>query len=85
MELWSLLYLAPNRTTATVASQAEWQPGFSPLSSNRCTSKPPAASTPDSSHRAERDDRVRPGPDTNVRLCRCADWLRVDADIDDPL
>jgi hypothetical protein len=25
MELWSLLYLAPDRTTATVASQAEWQ------------------------------------------------------------
>jgi hypothetical protein len=25
MELWSLLYLAPDRTTGTIASQAEWQ------------------------------------------------------------
>src|ERR1700728_3176274 len=25
MELWSALYLTPDRTTATVASQAEWQ------------------------------------------------------------
>jgi hypothetical protein len=25
MELWSLLYLAPDRTAGTIASQAEWQ------------------------------------------------------------
>ena len=25
MELWSLLYLVPERTAGTVASQAEWQ------------------------------------------------------------
>jgi hypothetical protein len=43
MELWSLLYLAPDRTAGTIASQAEWQTRLLPalaeqmyLETNRC-------------------------------------------------
>jgi hypothetical protein len=43
MELWSLLYLAPDRTAGTVASQAEWQTRLLPalaeqlyLETSRC-------------------------------------------------
>ena len=57
MELWSLLYLVPERTAGTVASQAEWQTRLLPalaeqmyLETTRCqhaqqprTQQPPSA------------------------------------------
>jgi hypothetical protein len=52
MELWSLLYLAPDRSAGTIASQAEWQTRLLPalaeqmyLETSRCahTQQPPAA------------------------------------------
>jgi hypothetical protein len=53
MELWSLLYLAPDRTTGTIASQAEWQTRLLPalaeqmyLETTRCDHARQAARRP---------------------------------------
>ena len=72
MELWSLLYLAPDRTTATVASQAEWQTRLLPalaeqmyLETTRCQhTRQPAPRRPSSAvHPAAR-------PAYGERRCR---------------
>ena len=56
MELWSILYLAPDRTAGTVASQAEWQTRLLPalaeqlyLETTRCQhTRQPAPHRPSS-------------------------------------
>ena len=65
MELWSLLYLVPERTAGTVASQAEWQTRLLPalaeqmyLETTRCqhaqqprTQQPPSTGSIRPPHR----------------------------------
>jgi hypothetical protein len=65
MELWSILYLAPDRTAAVLASQAEWQTRLLPalaeqlyLETTRCRhARQPGPQQPLSTHPSGRPDR----------------------------
>jgi hypothetical protein len=62
MELWSALYLTPERDTSTLAGQAEWQTRLLPalaeqmhLETTRCHHRQPSHTQPQQGPAAERD------------------------------